>query len=202
MFERVAAVITDKLESSEIIQPSNKEVCAYGLRQIFSTILNAGTMLLIGILMHMTIEAIVFTISYIPLRIYAGGYHASTPQRCWAISAMMLFISLFTVKIIPEDGFWYVSVSSLFACVLIFLLSPVEDINKPLDEKEHQVYRFRTMIVMLLEILIAVLMYVLQFKYTVMLFELVWCSIAIMLILGKFKIKRSKEKGGFECTKH
>ena len=82
------------LEDKKIIQSSTKEVCAYGLRQIFSTIFNAGTMLLIGFLMQMLIEAILFTVIYIPVRVYAGGYHASTPQRCWAFSAIMLWICL------------------------------------------------------------------------------------------------------------
>ena len=92
MFEKVSVAITKVLEDKKIIQSSTKEVCAYGLRQIFSTILNAGTMLLIGFLMQMLIEAILFTVIYIPVRVYAGGYHASTPQRCWAFSAIMLWI--------------------------------------------------------------------------------------------------------------
>ena len=102
MFERISAIIVDRLEDKRIIQMETKEVCAYGLRQIFSTILNAGTMLLIGVFMHMTIEAILFTIAYIPIRIFSGGYHASTPQRCWAFSAVMLFMycKIYTGKVL------------------------------------------------------------------------------------------------------
>ena len=58
MFEKASVTITKVLEDKKIIQSSTKEVCAYGLRQIFSTILNAGTMLLIGFLMQMLIEDI------------------------------------------------------------------------------------------------------------------------------------------------
>ena len=43
MFEKVSVAITEVLEDKKIIQSSTKEVCAYGLRQIFSTIFNAGT---------------------------------------------------------------------------------------------------------------------------------------------------------------
>ena len=102
MFEKVSVAITKVLEDKKIIQSSTKEVFAYGLRQIFSTILNAGTMLLIGFLMQMLIEAILFTVIYIPVRVYAGGYHASTPQRCWAFSAIMLWISLCIVNTRPK----------------------------------------------------------------------------------------------------
>ena len=196
MFERISAIIADRLENKGVIQMEAKEVCAYGIRQIFSTILNAGTMLLIGVFMHMTIEAILFTIAYIPIRIFAGGYHASTPQRCWAFSAVMLFMVLWIVKYTPEKYLWYLTALSLIASIAIFLLSPVEDQNKPLDEKEHHVYHIRATLIMLAEIMIAIVIYILQFKHIVMLIEMVWCSLAVMLLLGKWrnnKIERKRE---------
>lgn len=194
MFERISAIIADRLEDKGIIQMETKEVCAYGLRQIFSTILNAGTMLLIGVFMHMTIEAILFTIAYIPIRIFAGGYHASTPQRCWAFSAVMLFMVLCIVKYTLEKYFWHLTALSLIASIAIFLLSPVEDQNKPLDEKEHHVYHIRTTLIMLAEIMIAIVIYILQFKHILMLIEMVWCSLAVMLLLGKCKKYRIEKK--------
>ena len=194
MFERISAIIADRLEDKGIIQMETKEVCAYGLRQIFSTILNAGTMLLIGVFMHMTIEAILFTIAYIPIRIFAGGYHASTPQRCWAFSAVMLFMVLCIVKYTPEKYFWHLTALSLIASIAIFLLSPVEDQNKTLDEKEHHVYHIRTTLIMFAEIMIAIVIYILQFKYILMLIEMVWCSLAVMLLLGECKNYRIEKK--------
>lgn len=189
IFAGVSAIIADRLEDKGIIQMETKEVCAYGLRQIFSTILNAGTMLLIGVFMHMTIEAILFTIAYIPIRIFAGGYHASTPQRCWAFSAVMLFMVLCIVKYTPEKYFWHLTALSLIASIAIFLLSPVEDQNKPLDEKEHHVYHIRTTLIMLAEIMIAIVIYILQFKHILMLIEMVWCSLAVMLLLGEYDME-------------
>lgn len=192
MFEKLSVKITDVFESKGIIQPSNKEVCAYGLRQLFSTILNAGTMLVIGLLMHMMIEAIVFTTAYIPVRIYAGGFHASTPQRCWAFSAIMLFVALCTAKYMPNKLFWLFTILSLIACIVIFLLSPVEDKNKTLDEKEHYVYHFRTSCVLASEIILAFVLYIMRYQSIILIFEVVWCSLAIMLVLGMIKNKKEE----------
>ena len=64
-----------------------------------------------------------------------GGYHASTPQRCWAFSAIMLWIALCIVKYTPQTYFlgdYNIVVDRLHRC---FLLSPVDDRNKRLDEK-------------------------------------------------------------------
>ena len=189
-------VLSFTLFGSSIIQSSTKEVCAYGLRQIFSTILNAGTMLLIGFLMQMLIEAILFTVIYIPVRVYAGGYHASTPQRCWAFSAIMLWIALCIVKYTPQMYFWVITTLSLIACIVVFLLSPVEDRNKRLDEKEHHVYHIRAIVVMTIEAVAAILLFVFHFKQFVLVLEIAWCSLAVMLLLGKGKNVFENKKGG------
>lgn len=144
MFEKISCKITDSFEQSKTISNSERELYQYGLRQIFITILNIVTTLLIGFLMGMIAQAIIFTAAYIPIRIYAGGFHASTPVRCWAISAIMLTLVLFILKLTSNNFFPQLSAVSLIACIVIILLSPVEDMNKPLDDKEHRVYHFRT----------------------------------------------------------
>lgn len=94
IFVKLSCKIADRLEHCGIISKSNRTLYEYGLRQMFATILNILTMLLIGFIMGLAVPAMVYTIAYIPLRVYAGGYHASTPQRCWAFSAIMLWIAL------------------------------------------------------------------------------------------------------------
>lgn len=194
MFIRLSKKITNKLENHGIVSKSDKALYEYGLRQMFTTVLNILTMLLIGFSMKMVIPAILYTLAYIPIRIYAGGYHASTPQRCWAFSAVMLFIVLCIVKYTPEKYFWYLTALSLIAGIVIIFLSPVEDQNKPLDETEHHVYHVRTVVVVLTEMFAVVILYVLQIRSIVTVFEMVWCSLAIMLMLGQLKNRKMKTK--------
>ena len=130
MFVKLSCKIADRLEHCGIISKSNRTLYEYGLRQMFATILNILTMLLIGFIMGLAVPAMVYTIAYIPLRVYAGGYHASTPQRCWAFSAIMLWIALCIVKYTPQTYFWVITTLSLIACIVVFLLSPVEDRKK------------------------------------------------------------------------
>ena len=157
MFVKLSCKIADRLEHCGIISKSNRTLYEYGLRQMFATILNILTMLLIGFIMGLAVPAMVYTIAYIPLRVYAGGYHASTPQRCWAFSAIMLWIALCIVKYTPQMYFWVITTLSLIACIVVFLLSPVEDRNKRLDEKEHHVYHIRAIVVMTIEIVVSIL---------------------------------------------
>lgn len=196
IFVKLYYKIADKLEHCGIISKSNRTLYEYGLRQMFATILNILTMLLIGFIMGLAVPAMIYIIAYIPLRVYAGGYHASTPQRCWAFSAIMLWIALCIVKYTPQMYFWVITTLSLIACIVVFLLSPVEDRNKRLDEKEHHVYHIRAIVVMTIEAVAAILLFVFHFKQFVLVLEIAWCSLAVMLLLGKGKNVFENKKGG------
>lgn len=189
MFTRLSCKITDKLEHNGTISKSDRALYEYGLRQMFTTLLNILTMLLIGFAMKMVIPAILYTAAYIPLRVYAGGYHASTPQRCWIFSAIMLFVVLWILKNVSEVYPYPLMALSLISCVGIFVLSPVEDKHKPLDETEHRVYRIRAIVMLAVEIAAAIVLWILSLKNEAMVLGLVWCSLAIMLLLGKLKNK-------------
>ena len=187
MLKTVSSKIADTLESKGIIRKSDKEVCAYGLRQMILSVLNLATTLIIGLCMGEIVCAIIFTITYIPLRIYAGGYHASTPQRCWAFSAVMLIVVLSILKYTQPHWLKYLIPFSFVSIIIIILLSPVEDMNKPLDNEEHRVYRTRAVIVMLLEIIVFIAFFILKLERIFLSMELSWLVLAIILIIGKIK---------------
>lgn len=189
MFTRLSCRITDKLEHNGTISKSDRALYEYGLRQMFTTLLNILTMFLIGFAMKMVIPAILYTAAYIPLRVYARGYHASTPQRCWMFSAIMLFVVLWILKNVSEVYPYSLMALSLISCVGIFVFSPVEDKHKPLDEAEHRVYRFRAIGMLAVEIATAIILWILNLKNEAMVLGLVWCSLAIMLLLDKLKNK-------------
>ncbi len=187
MFEKISIKITDKLEENGAVSKSDRELYEYGLRQILSTLLNAATALLIGLAIGMTGHAVIFIAAYIPVRIYAGGLHASTPKRCWAVSAVMLVAALFAVKYIPKEYFWIITALSLAACACIIWLSPVEDSNKPLDDEENRVYRTRTISLLSVEIALTGTLIFLNLRKIAMTIEIVWLTLNVMLIIGKIK---------------
>ena len=47
----------------------------------------------------MLFETIIFIITYIPIRIYAGGYHARTQTKCYIFSVFMLILALYIIKL-------------------------------------------------------------------------------------------------------
>ena len=104
----------------------------------------------------------------------------------------MLLIVLCIIKYTPNNSafFWIYTVLSLVSCIIIWILSPVEDKNKTLDEQENIVYRRRTRYILYAEISLSIVLYVLHCHSIVTVLEMVWISLSVMLILGIIKNKK------------
>lgn len=86
MFDNISEQIINKLIENQTIRAEDKEIYQFGVKQIFTIALNIVTVLALGVSLHMLMEAVLFMVAFIPLRIYAGGVHAKTPLRCYIYS--------------------------------------------------------------------------------------------------------------------
>ena len=183
MFQTTAQKITDRLCRQDIIEDADKELYAYGFDMLLTVSLNIISTIIIGLLFGMVFESIAFLVAYIPLRSYAGGYHARTPLRCYIISLLLIVLILLTLRLIRESvlALFVLSTIGTIICVTI---SPVEDVNKPLDEAEIKVYRKKAMIILAAEIIILIISIFALMKLA----AVISTSLAlegIMLVLGK-----------------
>lgn len=154
MFECIAEQMTQSLINAQIIENEGREIYRYGIQQGLTMILNLLTTLAIGLICGMWWQAFVFMLAYIPLRSYAGGYHAKTPFRCYLFSIALMVTTLLAIRIV-HDTILICCFLMLLSCVCILLFAPVEDHNKPLDAMERRIYKKRTRWILCLEIIFA-----------------------------------------------
>lgn len=192
MFLRsISEKLTVSLVESSIIDSEDEELYQYGILQGFRIILNLVSALIIGLAFGKLPEIVLFMTAYIPLRSYAGGFHAKTPLRCYVLSvAMLCVISMGLQKIIFSDTILYII--SFAAAAVVLIVSPIEDKNKPLDADEIRVFKKRARMILAVEFLLCIVLGLVKFRsmFTVMVYELVCMS--IMLLAGTFKNSRLK----------
>lgn len=185
-FETLSHKIGNNLVHSNVIKEEDVEIYIYGINQILVSVLNVSSTLIIGLILGMLLESIIFMAAYIPLRTFAGGYHAKTPTRCYILSLIIIIIVLAGIKYISVlDIVYYVVLTA--EVLIIILLSPVEDRNKPLDEIEEKVYKNRIIFITSAEFVISLLFKVIGLDN---LFDVVVYSFVVlscMLIAGKIK---------------
>jgi accessory gene regulator B len=78
-------------------------------------------------------------------------------------------------------------VTTIAAGIIIIVLAPVEDSNKPLDEIEANVYKKRTSTVLIVEICVFLIATVLGLDQIVYCITVSLLVLSVMLILGKIK---------------
>lgn len=143
-----------KLINDGAIEEEDREIYEYGFHHGIITLINIICTIVIGIAMKMFWEVIIFMAAYIPLRTNAGGFHAKTQLRCFFYSNFLVVIILAFSRIL-EGSSILLAILSIAAAAIIIPLAPVEDQNKPLDEKEVLVYGRKARRVLLADLILA-----------------------------------------------
>lgn len=132
--------IVDSMIRNQVIPQEQRPIYLFGVCQGIRICYELILMLTSGIVLGVFAETVQLLVTFISIRIYAGGYHAKTPARCAVSSWILYLIHISAVKwlMIPE-AVEAVLVAAVPALTL--LLGPVEDEQKPLLDYEKTRYR-------------------------------------------------------------
>lgn len=134
----------------------------------------------------MLLESIIFLIFYGVLRTIAGGYHARTQNACYILSILLMVVVLIMLKTFPWNTI-ICCILTILSISVIFILAPVQDENKLLDETEKKIFKKLSRVISLLYGFIIFLLFLLNKN------ELAYCvvislfTISIMLIIGEIR---------------
>lgn len=187
MIERILEHIWYKMKTARNIEESDKEIYLFGIYQGLIFLLNIGTTIIIGITLNMFVESVLFLLCFIPLRIFAGGYHAKNQLRCYIMSTITTIFILYVIAFLQENlsiveiGIYIISV------YIIWKLVPVPDKNKPLELYEQNKYRRKVHVILSIEIFVFVCTILGGQKMIPAVIYGVFCLLAVILILGKWK---------------
>ena len=185
-----------KLIEDGAIEEEDREIYEYGFHNGIIMLVNIVLTVLIGVCMKMFVESILFMISYIPIRTYAGGIHAKTQLRCFIYSNLLVVVILACANILSSNLLALV-VLGVIAAGIIICLAPVEDQNKPLDDEEVRVYGKKARRILLADIVLAIVLGLVSFEHGTATVIVSVFTLSICLLLGYVKnyfIKRKAEE--------
>lgn len=188
IIENISARLCNLFVENEIIEEEDKELYQYGLHQGIIMIINFISMLIVGLLFNMLWQSLLFLLFFIPVRTYAGGYHAKTQLRCYFISLGIYIAALLGIRYMPSD--WWMRVIILLAASAVFFkFAPSEAENKPLSAEEVIKYKRIARIMWVMEA--AILFFAILFKLQQLgnCIILSYIVIFVLLILGELKKK-------------
>lgn len=181
--------IWKQMQLSKGLQEDEKDIYLFGVYQGAILLLNICTALLIGVALNMLLEIVIYLICFLPLRIFAGGYHAKTQLRCYIMSSFTTVIILLVIQFLQQQESIWEFLIYFVSFGVIWRYAPVADVNKPLLENEQVNYRKKVHKVLLLLTGIAALTYFLRFDIITTVIEVSVCFLSVILLMGIYKNK-------------
>lgn len=157
--------ISEKMVSWQVIKGNitegewNKYVYAYEV--LLNQLINLSIAVILAFISHELKSVLMFLSIYIPLRKYAGGFHARSNERCIIYSSIVIIYVILLNKWLRyffSNGYGNIMlICSMLLLVFVWHMAPIETKNRKLDMEEMGKYRKKVHIICIIHISIMVL---------------------------------------------
>ena len=190
IIKKLAKTILSSWEKKQVIEPHLKSVYQYGIELIISSVISTFLILILGMVLFTLTDAVIFLITFIPIRLYCGGYHANTYFVCNISIAATFCLSSYCARVIS------ISINSFFIisiiCFSIFIfICPVESKYKPLNPHQKKRCKIISLVALLVILFTCFILYFMAIHYyAIVLFTIVAVTILMPIGLIKNHIER------------
>lgn len=195
MFNCISKKLVYSAARRDIIKDDEIDEIIFGLNSFLTVILNIVSALIIGLMLHTVFEIAMFITIYMMLRKYVGGSHSKTSLRCYFSSCILYCAVPIVIKYYHFSSVFTVGITILSSLIMI-LLAPVDAQNKPLDDVERRVFRFRARrnVCMCLGIFLALHYadFLISTYYLSVIFTVSMAVVALFAVTGKLRLLSSK----------
>lgn len=184
MIERIAAFVSERIAASNH-NNDDKEIYNYGLQIMLNTLFSICAVLLLGAVLHELSGTVLFLLSYCSVRLFAGGLHASTNNKCMTIFIGGYVVTYLILRNLSVHLDFVIISFLIILNLLILLWAPVDALNNPISQANRKIMKKRAL---LNSILISSLIFFLLYNgYAAGKWGfagLVW--ICLIMVTGKF----------------
>lgn len=167
---------------------NREEIYIYGIEIIISTAVGFMSILLLSGLLSCWTSGFIFISAFVPLRLFTGGYHASSYTRCFILSnisyLLVLLVCNITWKDIPIAAWIGVFIS--MSCYII-RYAPVINSAQPINEKKQKRSKIISRYILLADMLWIIYL-ALNHKELMVMAVLSICLVTILMMIPQLCI--------------
>ena len=144
MIENISKVIAEKVSSELNYDNERKEIIQYGTYALIQTLISIISVLILGLLFNIALEALIFLFTASILRKYSGGAHSESSNVCTLLGIIIsicigfLIKSSFFAKMNFELVVFIGIVIFVFGYFIVFKFAPVDTKNKPIKTEKKK----------------------------------------------------------------
>ena len=194
--KKLSNSLSGALVQNNIISADREKQCQYGLELMMSSIAEILFVILLSAFLGNFVQTLIFFMGFIPLRIYAGGYHADTRLRCFLI--LLIIYAIFTVLLylLPLEIYQYIVYgATVFTIIIVSAMAPLVHSRKNMNDKEIKTFRKIALDICFFEAALVILGNMI-FKNNVYILSFVFgqISVTISMVAADMKNKIQKKR--------
>ncbi|MDE7414908.1 MAG: accessory gene regulator B family protein [Lachnospiraceae bacterium] len=180
--------LSRRMVERNIIGEEEQGIYQFGVRNGIIILINITTAFLIGLFTEQLLVVYIFTLSFMMLRSFTGGYHCDSSLWCYISSSFVLFIPVNTVSLFVRMS--VMSVLLILAAVagVIIVLSPMHSKKRKLDYAEKKHFGRRARVMVILQAAVFLMLWYLGYNgYAYAVYSSI-CIIAVLMLAGKAQL--------------
>lgn len=193
MFHSISERIIAYAVKIDALDKDKTEEYIYGLELSLSVFASYLSVIIIGIIMGMIWQSILFLLLFVTVRRFAGGFHFKSQIVCYLFMCVICTTALLVIKY-SENNIAICSAAMAASMLLLLVLSPIPAIEKPLDDKEKVVYGRITRILLAVIAGAYIVLCFFNNVYAAKIISVTMFIISVFAILGKVKYEWYKNK--------
>ena len=155
--EKCANIIADWLINCKVVEETDKELYSYAVHSILLSLSPLALAIGFGICMGCVRQSVMIIMPFVIIRKFSGGYHTKHAWSCLLWSCLLLLLCI-TISFYIKCG-WEIALVTVGAAVSLILNSPIDNVNRELDQEEHHRYKKITTVLVLVFALTTVLLF-------------------------------------------
>lgn len=191
MIKRLADILTKFICSHINAPPEMADVYRYGFEITISSILNIILVLCCGIIMDDVLASVVYLFVFILIRIFTGGYHATSYLRCNIVMVVsfLLTYALYRVLIGLNTDIRILEAILLANGLPIIIFSPVKNPHKELTPKKAKKFRVISIVIYICLSVLALTAILFEIQYGTLIIVTL-TTVSVMILVEIFMQRR------------
>jgi accessory gene regulator B len=132
--KKISITILDELMLNKAVDEKNYKKALYGFEIIISVLLQTVGLVILGVFIGILDMMIPIALSFAFLRLFAGGYHADTCLKCFAMTLVMCVVGIKLAEFV-STSFASMVIMSVVSLVLVVIWAPVDTFHKRMTER-------------------------------------------------------------------
>lgn len=135
MLNACATALTDRLICRFPMAQARRAVYIYGFELSLSSLAVMGSVFILSCLCGAVYTSITFSLIFVSIRLFSGGYHAKTYGRCFILSNAVYLACFCTANLIQTLRITFLCpILTLLSMAVVFVLAPVKHKNHPMSD--------------------------------------------------------------------